>query len=134
MLHDVGKAASPDRILAGSGELTEDELDRHVRCQPLLGAELVSRVDGLEPAVAWIRSAKEWWDGGGYPDGLSGEAIPMGSRILHVADAFASMTGRRSYREPMSVETALEELHRNAGTQFDPACVQALATHLAGRV
>ena len=92
---------------------------------------LVSRVGGLEPTVAWIRSAHENWDGSGYPDGLSGEAIPMGSRILHVADAFASMTGRRSYRDPLSVEQALEELSRNAGTQFDPACVDALAAHLA---
>jgi polar amino acid transport system substrate-binding protein len=132
MLHDVGKAASPDRILSGSGELSEEEHHRHVRCQPVLGAELVSRVEGLEPAVAWIRSAQERWDGNGYPDGLSGEAIPLGSRILHVSDAFASMTGRRSYREPLSVEQALEELSRNAGKQFDPACVDALAAHLAG--
>ena len=132
MLHDVGKAASPDRILAGGGELSAEEHDLHVRTQPVLGAELVSRVEGLEPAVAWIRGAHERWDGSGYPDGLSGETIPMGSRILHVADAFTSMTGRRSYREPMSVEQALEELSLGAGTQFDPACVDALAAHLAG--
>jgi diguanylate cyclase (GGDEF)-like protein len=132
MLHDIGKVALPDRILAGPGELSAEEHDHHVRRQPELAAELVSRVEGLEPAVAWIRSAHEQWDGGGYPDGLSGEAIPLGSRILHVADAFASMTGRRSYREPMSVETALEELSRNSGTQFDPACVQALTAHVAG--
>ncbi|HKR99144.1 MAG TPA: HD domain-containing phosphohydrolase [Candidatus Dormibacteraeota bacterium] len=132
MLHDVGKVAVPDRILTGSGELTADELDRHVRSQPELGAALVGRVEGLEPTVAWIRSAHEHWDGSGYPDGLSGEAIPMGSRILHVADAFASMTGRRSYRDPLSADAALDELQRNAGTQFDPACVRALAAHLAG--
>jgi diguanylate cyclase (GGDEF)-like protein len=132
MLHDVGKVTMPDRILSGSGELTLEEHDRHVRSQPLVSAELVSRVGGLGPAVAWIRSAHENWDGSGYPDGLSGEAIPLGSRILHVADAFASMTGRRSYREPLSVEQALEELSRNAGTQFDPACVDALAAHVTG--
>jgi HD-GYP domain-containing protein (c-di-GMP phosphodiesterase class II) len=89
-------------------------------------------VEGLEPAVAWIRSAHERWDGHGYPDGLSREAIPMGSRILHVADAFASMTCRRSYRDAMSAEAALDELTRNAGTQFDPACVEALAAHVSG--
>jgi len=132
MLHDVGKVAVPDRILVGAGALTSEEHDLHVRSQPELGAELVSRVEGLEPAVAWIRHANENWDGSGYPDGLSGEAVPLGSRILHVADAFASMTGRRSYRAPVSIEAALEELTRNAGTQFDPACVDALTAHLSG--
>jgi HD-GYP domain-containing protein (c-di-GMP phosphodiesterase class II) len=82
--------------------------------------------------VAWIRHSHENWDGSGYPDGLRGEAIPLGSRILHVADAYASMTGRRSYRDSLSAEAALEELHELAGIHFDPACVDALAAHLSG--
>ncbi len=132
MLHDVGKVSLPDRILHGPDLLTCEEHDQHVRAHPVIGAELVSRVDGLGPAVAWIRHSHENWDGSGYPDGLRGEAIPLGSRIIHVADAFASMTSRRSYRESVSAETALEELQRGAGTQFDPACVDALEAHLSG--
>jgi len=132
MLHDVGKVALPDRILRGPELLTPQEHDRHVRSHPLVGAELVSRVEGLGPAVSWIRHSHENWDGSGYPDGLSGEAIPLGSRILHVADAFASMTGRRAYRGSASAEVALEELQLGAAMQFDPACVRALEAHLSG--
>jgi diguanylate cyclase (GGDEF)-like protein len=132
MLHDVGKVALPDRILAGAHELTSEEHALHVRSQPVLGAELVSRVEGLGPAVSWIRHVHEHWDGSGYPDGLRGEAIPLGSRILHVADAFASMTGRRSYRPTVSVELAVEELRAGAGSQFDPNCVEALVEHISG--
>jgi diguanylate cyclase (GGDEF)-like protein/putative nucleotidyltransferase with HDIG domain len=132
MLHDVGKVTLPDRILRGPDLLTPEEHDRHVRSHPVVGAELVSRVEGLGPAVAWIRHSHENWDGTGYPDGLSAEAIPLGSRILHVADAFASMTGRRAYRGSVSAETALDELQLGAGMQFDPACVQALEAHLSG--
>lgn len=132
MLHDVGKVALPDRILRGPDPLSPEEHDQHVRSHPLVGAELVSRVEGLGPAVAWIRHSHENWDGSGYPDGLSGDAIPLGSRILHVADAFASMTGRRSYRSSMSTDDALEELRLAAGVQFDPTCVDALEAHLTG--
>jgi HD-GYP domain-containing protein (c-di-GMP phosphodiesterase class II) len=132
MLHDVGKVTLPDRILRGPDALTSVEHDQHVRAHPVIGAELVSRVDGLGPAVAWIRHSHEHWDGSGYPDGLRGEAIPLGSRILHVADAFASMTGRRSYRDSLSRDAALDELQRTAGTQFDPTCVDALEAHLSG--
>jgi diguanylate cyclase (GGDEF)-like protein len=132
MLHDVGKVALPDRILRGADVLSPEEHDQHMRAQPLIGAELVSRVEGLGPAVAWIRHSHENFDGSGYPDGLRGEAIPLGSRILHVADAYASMTGRRPYRDTLSSDAALEELQLAAGTQFDPACVDALEAHLSG--
>jgi HD-GYP domain-containing protein (c-di-GMP phosphodiesterase class II) len=132
MLLDVGKVAIPDRILLKPGSLTADEQFEHIRRHPILGAELVSRVEGLGPAVMWIRHSHENWDGSGYPDGLRGDAIPLGSRILHVAAAFAAMTGRRTYRSTVSAEEALEELHRCAGDQFDPACVQALGVHLSG--
>jgi diguanylate cyclase (GGDEF)-like protein len=132
MLHDVGKVSLPDRILHGPDLLTCEEHDQHVRAHPLIGAELVSRVEGLGPAAAWIRHSHENWDGTGFPDGLSGDAIPLGSRILHVADAFASMTSRRSYREGVTHDAALEELQRGAGTQFDPGCVEALDAHLSG--
>jgi putative nucleotidyltransferase with HDIG domain len=132
MLHDVGKIAIPDRILLKPGSLTPEEQSEHIRRHPILGAELVSRVEGLGPAVMWIRHSHENWDGTGYPDGLSGEAIPLGSRILHVAAAFAAMTGRRTYRTTVTAEEALEELERCAGRQFDPRCVDALALYLSG--
>jgi diguanylate cyclase (GGDEF)-like protein len=126
MLHDVGKVSLPDRILHGPDLITSEEHDQYVRAHPVVGAELISRVDGMGPAVGWIRHSHENWDGTGFPDGLAGEAIPLGSRIIHVADAYASMTSRRSYRDGKSAEAALEELQRQAGTQFDPACVEAL--------
>jgi diguanylate cyclase (GGDEF)-like protein/putative nucleotidyltransferase with HDIG domain len=132
MLHDVGKIAIPDRILLKPGSLTPEEQSEHIRRHPILGAELVSRVEGLGPAVMWIRHSHENWDGTGYPDGLRGEAIPLGSRMLHVASAFAAMTGRRTYRNTVSAEEALVELERCAGRQFDPRCVEALAVYLSG--
>ncbi len=132
MLHDVGKVTLPERILRGPELLSPEEHDLHVRSHPVVGAELVSRVDGLEPTVAWIRHSHENWDGSGYPDGLRGDAIPSGARILHVAEAYASMTSRRAYRSAMSADTALGELRLGAGMQFDPVCVEALEAHLTG--
>jgi diguanylate cyclase (GGDEF)-like protein/putative nucleotidyltransferase with HDIG domain len=132
VLHDVGKIAIPDRILLKPSALTPEEQHEHIRSHPILGAELVSRVEGLGPAVMWIRHSHENWDGTGYPDGLSADAIPLGSRILHVAQAFGAMTGRRTYRLTVSPDEALEELQRCAGRQFDPSCVEALEVHLSG--
>jgi HD-GYP domain-containing protein (c-di-GMP phosphodiesterase class II) len=98
---------------------------------PVVGAEIVARVEGLEPIGPWIRHSHERIDGTGYPDGLAGEAIPLASRILLVADAFDAMTSDRSYRRAMTVEAAVAELDANAGTQFDAACVAALKAELA---
>jgi HD-GYP domain-containing protein (c-di-GMP phosphodiesterase class II) len=72
-----------------------------------------------------IRHHHEWYDGSGYPDGLKGEAIPLGARIISIADAYDTMVGQRPYREPVSSEEALEEMRRYAGTQFDPELVEA---------
>ena len=83
--------------------------------------------------MPWIRHAHEHWDGSGYPDGLSGEAIPLASRILLVADAFDAMTSDRPYRDALSHDDALAELRRNAGAQFDPRCVAILDEHLTLR-
>ena len=87
---------------------------------------MVSRIQGLETIVPWIRHSHERIDGHGYPDGLSGEAIPLACRILHVADAFDAMASGRPYRRPMTNDQAIEELRRHAGTQFDPECVEIL--------
>ena len=85
----------------------------------------------MEPIVPWIRHSHERTDGAGYPDGLKGEAIPLGARILHVADAYDSMTSKRTYRAAMPLHQALAELRAGAGTQFDPDCVAALEEYLA---
>ena len=125
MLHDVGKVGIPDSILRKAGPLSEEEFDQ-MRLAPVTGAELVGRVEGLGPIVPWIYHAHEHVDGSGYPEGLRGDAIPLASRIIAVADAFDAMTTNRPYRGAMSREDALAELHRCSGSQFDPACVEAL--------
>jgi diguanylate cyclase (GGDEF)-like protein len=129
MLHDVGKVTVPDRILTKPGPLTPEEFEV-IKTHSLAGAELVARVEGLDMIVPWIRHSHESFDGSGYPEGLSGDAIPLASRIMLVADAFDAITSTRPYREALSVAHACRELGRNAGTQFDPACVDALLESL----
>ena len=130
ILHDVGKVVVPDRILRKAGVLTEEEFEA-IKPFPAAGAELVARIEGMEPILPWIRYSHERIDGMGYPDGLAGEAIPLGARILHVADAYDSMTSKRTYRPPLTVDQALSELRSGAGSQFDPDCVAALEEYLA---
>jgi diguanylate cyclase (GGDEF)-like protein len=126
ILHDVGKVSIPDHILRKRDPLTEKEWEA-VRLNPVRGAEMVARIQGLETIVPWIRHSHERLDGHGYPDGLSDDAIPPACRILHVADAFDAMTSGRPYRRPMTTEQAIEELRHHAGTQFDPELVEILA-------
>jgi diguanylate cyclase (GGDEF)-like protein/putative nucleotidyltransferase with HDIG domain len=132
ILHDVGKVSVPDHILRKPGELTEKEW-AEIRKHPLAGADIVARIEGLEPIVPWIRHAQEHFDGSGYPDELSGEAIPLAARILHVANAFDSMTTDRPHRPAISHDEALAEVRRHAGTQFDERCVTALENYLRAR-
>jgi diguanylate cyclase (GGDEF)-like protein len=125
MLHDAGKVTVPDSILCKPGRLTPAEFDV-IKGHSVAGAELVSRIEGMDTIVPWIRHSHESYDGSGYPDGLRGEAIPQASRIMLVADAFDAITSNRPYRQAGSIEHACEELARGAGTQFDPVCVNAL--------
>jgi diguanylate cyclase (GGDEF)-like protein len=127
MLHDVGKVALPDRILRKPAALSEEEIGE-MRGHSGIGADIVARIDGLAPVVPWIRHSHEHWDGSGYPDGLAAESIPPASRILLVADALDAMTSERPYRGAMSLHQALDELERNAGTQFDPDAVRAIVS------
>jgi HD-GYP domain-containing protein (c-di-GMP phosphodiesterase class II) len=129
MLHDVGKVGLPDSVLSKPGRLREEEFAQ-VKEHPVTGAQLVARVEGLDPIIPWIRYSHEHLDGSGYPEGLVGEEIPLASRILLVADAFDAMTTPRPYRAAVSPEEGLEELRRCAGTHFDRRCVDALAEHL----
>jgi diguanylate cyclase (GGDEF)-like protein len=129
ILHDVGKVSLPDRILNKSGPLTIDEFEQ-VKTHAATGAEIVAHVDGLSPIAEWIRNSHEHVDGSGYPSGLSGEAIPLGSRVLLVADAYDAMTSVRPYGSPLPAEIALAELRLGAGRQFDARCVDALAEYV----
>lgn len=124
MLHDIGKVSVPDRVLRKRDPLTEEDWAQ-IRQHPVVAAEMLARIDGLERIVPWIRHSHERPDGAGYPDRLSGEAIPPASRIICVASAFDAMTSDRLYGSALSVEEALEELRANAGTQFDAECVAA---------
>jgi diguanylate cyclase (GGDEF)-like protein len=124
LLHDVGKIGIRDAILLKRGALTREEwavMRRHSE----LGRAIIAG-SGLTDLAQWVGSLHERIDGKGYPEGLRGEEIPLESRILHVADALECMTVPRAYREPISVEEALEELERNSGAQFDRDCVSVM--------
>ena len=123
-LHDVGKTAIPAAILDKPGPLDERESE-FMRRHPLIGERIVTVAPALASTAELIRSSHERIDGRGYPDGLSGPAIPIGSRIIAVCDAFDAMTSERPYRGPTDVATALAELRSHAGTQFDPGVVEA---------
>jgi len=122
--HDAGMILIPDVILNRRGPLDEAEMAR-VRRHPATGAKMLAGFPELGSAAQAVLHHHERWDGGGYPEGLSGEGIPIEARILTVADAFSAMTTRRGYAEPLSLEEASRELDAEAGTQFDPVCVEA---------
>jgi two-component system cell cycle response regulator len=123
-LHDVGKTAIPDEILSKPGPLSEKEWE-FMRRHTIIGERILAAAPALGPVAALVRSSHERWDGGGYPDGLTGEDIPLGSRVIAACDAFEAMVAERPYAAPLSDEEALAELERSSGTQFDPAVVQA---------
>ena len=130
LLHDVGKIGIPSEILRKSGPLTAEERVR-MNEHTAIGARMVERIPFLAPVAPLVRSAHERHDGGGYPDGLSGEEIPRGAMVIATCDAFHAMTSDRSYREAMGLEAAEAELRANAGTQFSPEVVGALLAELA---
>jgi len=127
-LHDLGKLAIPEEILRKPGPLTEPErmvLERH----PQIGFRMLESL-GVDPVAEWVLHHHERWDGSGYPDGLPGDRIPLGARIIFVADAYDAMTSERVYRRRVLPEQAIAELRRCAGSQFDPNAVDALADEL----
>jgi len=124
ILHDIGKIGIGDKILNKPGELTEKEWDK-IRKHPKIGADIIGKIDSLKKASQLVYYHHERYNGQGYPEKLKGEDIPIGARILAVIDAYDAMTSKRPYRSAYSNEKAMEELKKNAGTQFDKKVVKA---------
>lgn len=128
-LRDVGNLAVPGSVFARSGELPGHEW-QFIQLHTLVGERLLSASSGMDEVARLVRSSHERFDGSGYPDGLAGEQIPLGSRIVFVCSAFQDMTTARAHRAALSVDQALAELERGAGTQFDPEVVRSFREQL----
>ena len=122
LLHDIGKIGIPDRILLKPGSLTPEETEL-MRTHTIIGDNLLEPIDLLAVVRPIVRSHHERWDGDGYPDGVAGEEIPLGARIMAVADSVEAMSAKRVYREPLCEPEIVRELERGRGTQWDPALV-----------
>ncbi len=131
LVHDVGKVAIPDRILHKPAALDADDW-RLMRDHPVIGERILRAIPGMGAVARIVRHEHERYDGGGYPDGLAGDAVPIGSRVILACDAYHAMTSDRPYRQAMEHDEAVAELARGAGSQFDPRVVTALLGHLAG--
>lgn len=129
-LHDTGKMAIPDAVLSKPGPLDEQEWE-FMRKHTLIGERIIAAAPALAPIARLVRSSHERWDGEGYPDGLRGEQIPLGARVIAVCDAYEAMVAGRPYRARRSPDEARAELRRGAGTQFDPAVVAAFEAALS---
>lgn len=132
LLHDVGKIGVSVATLTSAAPLTADEV-REIRNHPVIGSELLEKVDFLSSIVPIVRHHHEHMDGAGYPDGLSGNEIPLYARLLAAVDAFDAMTSDRAYRPAMSDTEAMAEMVRVAGQQLDPSMVNALSALLLER-
>jgi HD-GYP domain-containing protein (c-di-GMP phosphodiesterase class II) len=124
ILHDIGKIGIKDDILLKPAPLTADEA-KIMQQHSVIGEAIVKPVRSLQKVVSLVRHHHERFDGSGYPDGLTGEAIPLGARILAVVDTYDAMITDRPYRKRLSIETAKAELQKHAGAQHDPAAVEA---------
>jgi putative nucleotidyltransferase with HDIG domain len=131
LLHDIGKIRVADEIINKPGKLTDDEFAT-IKRHPVDGQEMLERVGGVLSEVGTIvRHHHERWDGGGYPDGIAGAAIPLAARIICACDTYSAMTTNRPYRAALPVADALAELERCSGSQFDPTVVEALLRTVA---
>lgn len=129
-LRCIGLLSVPEVVIENESRLELDD-PTAIRSYPLEGESIISAAPGLAPVAALVRATCERFDGGGYPDGLAGEAIPIGARIIAVAGAFAAMTSSRSFRGPYGVEAAMAELKRHTGSRFDPRVLDALDAELS---
>ena len=129
LLHDLGKITVPDDILKKPGRLSEEEMEV-IRKHPAHGAKMIESIEPLKDAREIIRHHHEYYDGSGYPDGLRGQDIPLGARIIGVADAFDAMTSNRPYRKALPMDKVIKELKDFSGIQFDPDIVEILISIL----
>src|SRR5438477_2951580 len=125
LLHDIGKLAVPEHIISKPGKLTPEEFEK-MKIHPVVGAEILERVEFPYPVVPIVRSHHEKWDGSGYPDGLRGEEIPIGARILAAVDCLDALASDRQYRRALPLDQAMAEVAKLAGKSFDPAVVTLL--------
>jgi diguanylate cyclase (GGDEF)-like protein/putative nucleotidyltransferase with HDIG domain len=125
LLHDIGKLAVPEHIIAKPGKLTPEEFDK-MKIHPIVGAEILREVEFPYPVVPNVRSHHERWDGTGYPDGLRGEQIPIGARILSAVDCLDALASDRQYRRALPLDKAMEQVASEAGKAFDPRVVAVL--------
>jgi diguanylate cyclase (GGDEF)-like protein/putative nucleotidyltransferase with HDIG domain len=125
MLHDIGKLAVPENILSKPGRLTPEEFEK-MKIHPIVGSEILDRVEFPYPVVPIVRSHHERWDGTGYPDGLKREAIPVGARILSAVDCFDALASERPYRRALTPEEAMRTLSAEKGRGFDPRVVEVM--------
>lgn len=130
VLHDIGKLGVPEHIISKPGRLTPEEFEK-VQAHPVVGAEILERVNFPYEVVPIVRSHHERWDGSGYPAGLRGTDIPVGARILSVVDCFDALASDRQYRKALSTEQAIQVVRRAAGKDFDPDVVALLADRFA---
>jgi putative nucleotidyltransferase with HDIG domain len=132
VLHDIGKVRVPESILNKPGPLDDDEWEV-MKTHPEVGEHIIRPIQSLQAILPIVRHHHERWDGTGYPDGLSGRAIPLGARIVAVCDAYRAMTEDRPYRKALSTHEARAQLEEGADSQFDRSCVAALLTALGRR-
>ena len=123
LLHDIGKIAIDNSILNKSDRLTKEEWNE-IKRHPEIGYRILSSVNDMAELAGFILAHHERWDGKGYPKGIKGTDIPLQARITAVADAYDAMTSKRAYRDPLPESVAVDELEKNAGTQFDPEIVR----------
>jgi len=124
LLHDIGKLGIPDRLLQKPGPLTADEYTQ-VKQHAILGADILSAVEFPGPLASIVRHHHEHWDGTGYPDGLRGEAIPIGARVLAIVDCYDALTSDRPYRRSLSHDRAAAMIRERRGTMYEPRIADA---------
>jgi putative nucleotidyltransferase with HDIG domain len=125
VLHDIGKLAVPEHIISKPGKLTPEEFEK-MKIHPIVGAEILEQVDFPYPVVPIVRAHHEKWDGSGYPNGLAGEAIPIGARILAAVDCLDALASDRQYRKALPLHEAMAKVVADAGKSFDPKVVAIL--------
>jgi HD-GYP domain-containing protein (c-di-GMP phosphodiesterase class II) len=128
-LHDIGKIGIKESILMKNDKLTAEE-NEQMQQHPIITAKILEPMDELKDVVEIVRHHHERYDGTGYPDGLKGNAIPFGARLLALVDAFDAMTSVRPYRDSLSFEEAVSQIRNNLGTQFDPQLGEKFLLHL----